>query len=199
MQNKLPHGFILETLTKNFFMDFHSSDEMPGYQRVAPDYVRYVLTDPSQRTNIPDSVIAAETQQFVQLHMPHLSNTNSIIGNITCLASFLSDNGFLLDFAPDFVPNNKRIIVQAAGWAMKFVPTFGSLLASLATGKLTVTPPEFSISIPGRLIIPSSSPAISNPYIWIVIGFLCVVFLGATIACYFYCCKKRCSGYGQVI
>jgi len=127
--------------------------------------VRNILSDLASRTYKPDFVIAEETIEFVKTHIPYLGYDKYIIGNSTCIISFLPDNGFLLDFAPAFVPNNKRIILQAAGWGMKFVPIFGDYLAQLAVGKMTSIPPEFSITKPGRLIETPPSPTSTVPII----------------------------------
>ena len=37
--------------------------------------------------------------------------------------------GFVLDFLPG---SNKQIVIATGGWAMKFVPVFGIILADLA-------------------------------------------------------------------
>jgi len=38
----------------------------------------------------------------------------------------------ILDFAPAFIPNREDIIVFATGWAAKFTPLVGRILADLA-------------------------------------------------------------------
>ena len=53
----------------------------------------------------------------------------------TCIAGFAEltngepDPGFVLDFVPE---TNNRIVLATGGWAMKFVPMFGKILADLA-------------------------------------------------------------------
>ncbi|MFC0182341.1 hypothetical protein ACFFJX_07130 [Pseudarcicella hirudinis] len=51
----------------------------------------------------------------------------------TCLIALsnLKNKELLLDFAPDFVPNNKDIVIYATGWAAKFIPLLGEILSQL--------------------------------------------------------------------
>ncbi|CAF1609701.1 unnamed protein product, partial [Didymodactylos carnosus] len=43
-------------------------------------------------------------------------------------ATFLPDNRFLLDYVPQ---TNRRVLIQAAGWSMKFVPVWGDILSDM--------------------------------------------------------------------
>jgi hypothetical protein len=77
--------------------------------------------------------------------------------NQTCLATFLPDNRFLLDYVPQ---TNRRVLIQAAGWSMKFVPVWGDILSDMilldeamnSSSKYAPYMEYFSLSQPNRLI-----------------------------------------------
>ena len=77
--------------------------------------------------------------------------------NQTCLTAFLPDNGFLLDYVPR---TDRRVLMQAAGWSMKFVPIWGDFLSDMilldeamnTSSKYAKHMEYFSLSRPNRLI-----------------------------------------------
>jgi hypothetical protein len=75
----------------------------------------------------------------------------------TSLATFLPDNGFLLDYVPQ---TNRRVLIQAAGWSMKFAPVWGDILSNMilldeamnSSSKYTPYMGYFSLSRSNQLI-----------------------------------------------
>ena len=66
----------------------------------------------------------------------------------TCLIT-LSDNNkeLLLDHLPESVANNEDIWVYTGGWAAKFIPLLGHIMADLAlTGKSSYDLSNFKIN-----------------------------------------------------
>ncbi|AYQ31261.1 FAD-dependent oxidoreductase [Runella sp. SP2] len=127
----------------NEFYGFPAVDwDYPGYIRVAPDFVINPLTDPSQRTSIPNKEELALTSEWVKNHMtgidPRPYHTS------TCFMA-LSNNAskeLIVDFAPSFVPNHQNIVLYATGWAGKFIPLMGKILSDLTLNQTT----EYDIS-----------------------------------------------------
>jgi hypothetical protein len=71
----------------------------------------------------------------------------------TCLVPLVPDNGYVLDFAPPAVPNRENVVIATAGWAFKFAPMFGKILAELAIeGESTSNIAPMSITRPGVLV-----------------------------------------------
>jgi glycine/D-amino acid oxidase-like deaminating enzyme len=63
------------------------------------------------------------------------------------------DNGYVLDFAPPEVPNRENVVVATAGWAFKFAPMFGAIIAELAIkGESTWDIDPMSITRPGVIV-----------------------------------------------
>merc|ERR1712151_123664 len=128
----------------------------PGYVRVAPDIPDRVIHDPSQRTGVPSAHSLANTSHWVSKHMVGLDKTPEFTS--TCLIALCQDSSrlFLLDRLPTCVPNNEDICVCCAGWAAKFTPLFGELLAQLVTkGATSVDISPFSVK--WRSISPSET------------------------------------------
>ncbi|XP_046845958.1 putative bifunctional amine oxidase DDB_G0291301 [Xenia sp. Carnegie-2017] len=78
------------------------------------------------------------TSKFVEEAMPDLNQERKKEHDTVCLAGFAElveskpidkSAGFVLDFLK---PDLKRIVLFTGGWAMKFVPMFGKILADLA-------------------------------------------------------------------
>jgi len=172
-----PTWFYFGKNRMNLYYGFpENSVDKIGYERVSPDFVYKPLSSPSERTNHPDYEAAHKTAEFVKLYMPHLDYNSYYVSNVTCLASMIPDDGFVLDFSPLSVPNNKRMIIFGAGWAFKFVPLFGDLLAQLSwIGKTDRDISDFSINIPGRLIKNSPTPVPSPNYLVVVIIVIVIV------------------------
>jgi sarcosine oxidase/sarcosine oxidase/L-pipecolate oxidase len=64
----------------------------------------------------------------------------------TCLVALsdIANKELLIDFAPPEVPNHQNIVVYATGWAGKFIPLLGGILADLALdGKISFDISQF--------------------------------------------------------
>jgi glycine/D-amino acid oxidase-like deaminating enzyme len=106
--------------------------DYPDHIRVAPDFVLKPLSDPSQRTGIPDAQALAYTADWVQTHMTGLDPTPRHTSTCLIALSNLKDKELVLDFAPPYVPGHRDIVVYGTGWAAKFVPLLGKILSDLA-------------------------------------------------------------------
>jgi len=116
----------------NEFYGFPEVDwNNPGYIRVAPDFVMQKLSNPNQRTSIPNQKELAYTSAWVKNHMKGLDPTPHFTS--TCMVALCNNSKkeLVIDFAPDYVPNHKNIVVYATGWAGKFVPFLGKILSDL--------------------------------------------------------------------
>ena len=132
---KYPTWFVFQKpdgLSGNQFYGFPEvSWDHPGYIRTAPDFVMQPLTDPGQRTSVPNGQELAYTSEWVRRHMrgmdpkPHFEST--------CFVALSQDQNkeLILDFAPPYVPNHENIVIYATGWAGKFVPLIGRILSDL--------------------------------------------------------------------
>jgi monoamine oxidase len=153
-QDKLFYGF-----PENAFA-------VPGYSRVGLDAVNREFIDPSQRTSMPDANIVQRTVQWVRQHMATLVADDYVVDNQTCLASFVPDGGYIISHPPTSHPHADRIVVVAAGWAMKFVPLFGELAAAMSAGKSTAWDDtlrqHFAMSLSGRMVMPTPPPALDS-------------------------------------
>lgn len=134
---KLPTWFVFQEhpLTNLFYGFPEVAWSHSGYIRVAPDIPDRILQDPSRRTGVPSQRSLALNAKWVQDHMEGLDSTSEFTA--TCLIT-LSENGkeLLLDHLPTSVPNNDDIWVYTGGWAAKFIPLLGHIMADLAlTGK----------------------------------------------------------------
>ncbi|WP_331446427.1 hypothetical protein [Streptomyces xanthochromogenes] len=80
----------------------------------------------------PDAGDLARTADWVSAHLPFL--IPELTGASTCLAALPADPArqFLIGSLAGRIPNGERIVVQAGGWAFKFVPAFGRICADLA-------------------------------------------------------------------
>ena len=106
--------------------------DYPDFVRVAPDFVLHPLDDPSLRTGIPNARELAYTSGWVQSHMTGLDPTPVYTSTCLIALSNLQNKELVLDFAPPYVPAHRDIVVYGTGWAAKFVPLLGRILADLA-------------------------------------------------------------------
>lgn len=122
-----------EGLHDNLFYGFPSVVwDHPEYIRVAPDFVMKPLTNPDQRTHVPNPHELAYTIQWVQNHMTGLEPMPHFTSTCLIALSTLKDKEMLIDFAPSYIPNHENIVVCATGWAGKFIPLLGRILSDLA-------------------------------------------------------------------
>ena len=130
--SRLTTWFYFGKDNNDLFYGFPENNwERPGYVRVAPDFVSHPIHHPSERSNRQDPTLFTSTVAFVKNHMKNVNWSDSIIEPGTCLASMVSDGGFVLDFAPPFVKNNKNIVIFTSGWGFKFIPIVGHILSQL--------------------------------------------------------------------
>lgn len=106
--------------------------DYPGYIRVAPDFVIHPLDNPDQRTGKPNARELAYTSQWVKDHMTGLDIEPEKTSTCLIALSKLKNKELLLDFAPPYVPGNEDIVIYGTGWAAKFIPLLGKILADLA-------------------------------------------------------------------
>ncbi|CAF1022356.1 unnamed protein product [Didymodactylos carnosus] len=132
-------------------------DQSTNYITVLPNFIKNLsnpLIYPSQRTNVVDPFIIKKVVDWVALNMPEVISSDYYFDNKTCLATFLPDNGFILDYVPN---SNRKILLQAAGWGMKFVPVWADILSSMILDNIEQSTyaqymPHFSLSLPYRMI-----------------------------------------------
>lgn len=100
----------------------------PGYIRVAPAFALHHLSDPRERQPRPEPMDLWLTARWVREHMPGLEPEPRFAS--TCLAALPADPAKKMFL--DFLPASRRVVVFTAGWAFKFVPLIGKILADLA-------------------------------------------------------------------
>jgi glycine/D-amino acid oxidase-like deaminating enzyme len=103
----------------------------PGYIRVAPDFVLSPLQNPNERTDIPNEQELKYTSDWVENHMSYLDTKPEFTSTCLVALSNIPNKELIIDFAPDYVPNHKNIVVYATGWAAKFTPYMGEILSDL--------------------------------------------------------------------
>lgn len=104
----------------------------PEYIRVAPDFVINDIPEPNDRTLIPNEQELAYTSDWVKNHMTGLDPTPHLTSTCLIALSKIPNKELLIDFAPDYIPNHKDIVVYGTGWAAKFTPLLGKILADMA-------------------------------------------------------------------
>jgi len=131
-----PTWFVFQNPAGNNGNEFYGFPEVswnyPGYIRVASDFVMQPLSSPEQRTLIPNPQELAYTAEWVKDHMTGLDPTPQYASVCLVALSKIPNKELLIDFAPPSVPNHKNIVIYATGWAAKFVPLLGKILADLA-------------------------------------------------------------------
>ena len=141
-----PTWFVFQNAVEqngNQFYGFPEVDwDHPDYIRVAPDFVLTPLSNPNERSLIPNTQELEYTSQWVQEHMKGLDPIPCFTSTCLIALSTIPNKELLIDFAPNYVPNHKNIVVYATGWAAKFTPFLGKILADLAFDGTT----DFDIS-----------------------------------------------------
>ncbi len=133
---RYPTWFVFQPMQGPNGNEFYGFPEVswdqPGFVRVAPDFVMSPLSDPAHRTGRPNPQELAYTSEWVKNHMTGLDPTP--VHTSTCLIALskLKEKEMVLDFAPSSVPQHQNIVVFGTGWAAKFVPLLGRILADLA-------------------------------------------------------------------
>lgn len=117
----------------NQFYGFPEVDwDHPEYIRVAPDFVMKPLDNPDERTFEPNAEELKFTSEWVENHMTGLESTPYFTSTCLVALSSIPNKELIIDFAPDYVPNHKNIVVYTTGWAAKFTPYLGKILSDLA-------------------------------------------------------------------
>ena len=169
--------------------------ERPGYVRISPDFVRRVIHHPSERSNRQDLRLYNRTVAFVRKHVKNVNWSDNIIEPGTCLASMVPDGGFVLDFAPPSVKNNKNFVIFSSGWGFKFVPLIGNILAQLAIDGWTphaALISHMAITRPGVIKVkaPVTPPSGMRPWLIAVIVIGCIICVAMIIGIICYIRRK---------
>ncbi|MEO8254301.1 MAG: FAD-dependent oxidoreductase, partial [Flavobacterium sp.] len=131
-----PTWFVFQNrigVNGNQFYGFPSVDwDHPEYIRVAPDFVLNPIDEPNHRTLIPNQQELAYTSEWVKEHMTGLNTEAEYTSTCLIALSKIPNKELLIDFAPSYIPNNKNIVLYATGWAAKFTPYLGKIMADLA-------------------------------------------------------------------
>lgn len=93
--------------------------------------VSEVLTDPDARTFVPNPERLEQLRAFMLATVP---GSGPALRTVTCQYSLTPDRDFVIDTVPD---HPKLILGLGAGHGFKFTPTFGRVLADLATAGTT--------------------------------------------------------------
>ncbi|MEI6411362.1 MAG: FAD-dependent oxidoreductase [Bacteroidota bacterium] len=133
---KYPTWFVFQNAVGDNGNQFYGFPEVhwdhPDYIRVAPDFVMQPLSDPNQRSFIPNEQEIAYTSEWIRNHMTGLDPKPYYTSTCLVALSNIPNKELLIDFAPAYVPNHKNIVVYATGWAAKFTPYLGKILSDLA-------------------------------------------------------------------
>ena len=157
---------------------------------ISPRFIRNLSTPliyPSQQTNKIDDFLTQKVIEWVSHNMATQVNISDYYASTqTCLATFLPDNEFLLDYVPQ---TNGRVLMQAAGWSMKFVPIWGDIISDMVlldeamntSSKYAQYMEYFSFFRPNRLIDDITIPnkGFQNVSIWfltLVLSFHIIFF-----------------------
>ncbi|MDN3670497.1 FAD-dependent oxidoreductase [Echinicola jeungdonensis] len=147
---QLPTWFVFQKpQSKSLFYGFPEVNwSHPGYIRVAPDIPDQIINDPSDRTGIPSIKSLGYNSEWVMKHMEGLEPNPEFTS--TCLITLNNNNKELMvDTLPEWVHNHEDIVVYTGGWAAKFIPLLGNILADLAvTGKTKYDLSHFKIEWP---------------------------------------------------
>lgn len=145
---KLPTWFVFQKPQEtSLFYGFPEVEwAHPGYIRVAPDIPDRIIKDPSQRTNVPSSKSLGYNEAWVKNHMEGLSPESEFTATCLITLSNSSKHLLFLDTLPESVQNHQDSIVYTGGWAAKFIPLIGKILADLiTTGSTKYDVSEFKI------------------------------------------------------
>ncbi|CAF2701584.1 unnamed protein product [Rotaria sp. Silwood2] len=121
-------GHDLQSLFTGFTSSLSSTDYITLLPRFIKDFSKPLMY-PSQKKNIIDTFLTQKVIAWVSRYMTTEVNVSDYYwSSTTCLATFLSDNGFLLDYIPG---TNRKALIQAGGWGMEFAPVWGDILSDV--------------------------------------------------------------------
>ncbi|KQV37886.1 FAD-dependent oxidoreductase [Massilia sp. Root335] len=133
---RYPTWFVFQNPVGDNGNQFYGFPEVswnyPGYVRVASDFVMAPLASPDQRTPVPNPRELDYTADWVGRHMTGLEPTPCYTSTCLVALSKIANKELLIDFAPPSVPNHRNVVICTTGWAGKFVPLIGAILADLA-------------------------------------------------------------------
>ncbi len=133
---KYPTWFVFQNPTGANGNEFYGFPEVgwdyPGYMRVASDFVVKPLRSPEERTFVPNPQELTYTADWVRDHMTGLAPVPEFTSTCLVALSKIPNKELLIDFAPPDVPGCNSVVLYATGWAGKFVPVLGRILADLA-------------------------------------------------------------------
>lgn len=137
----LPTWFVFQKPQEtSLFYGFPEVDwANPGYLRVAPDIPDRVIKNPSERSGQPSQESLSLTSAWVRDHMVGLDPTPDFTS--TCLIALSNASNakeLLLDHVPNSISNSERIVVYTAGWAAKFIPILGEMIARMLEGPVEI-------------------------------------------------------------
>jgi glycine/D-amino acid oxidase-like deaminating enzyme len=171
--------------------------DRPGFMKISPEFIEFpndVLIYPKDRqgSKIDFEYFIQQTSEWIARYATYVDpNVYEYDNTSTCLATFVPDNGFIIDRLPSNIKYNSKIVMYAAGWGMKFAPVFAEILTDFVLGTESTSPyaeylPNFSLNIPGRIINPQTTippvittTAASTPVIWkfLSIGLMAAIAL----------------------
>lgn len=151
------------------------SSDRPGYVKISPDFITDMsnpLIYPNQRKNVVDPQLIQRTKDWVSLHVQMVDSESYQNAPSTCLATFLPDNGFLIDYLPSRIRYHDKLIMYAAGWGMKFVPLWADVLAEITldpnSPKYVKYMAKFSFDIDGRYSYNNTVPPSSAHHLTMI-------------------------------
>jgi sarcosine oxidase len=100
--------------------------------RAAPDAELPLREGDPAKPALPDRAALAATAAWVREHVPGLVPHPVLASTGLAALPAAPDRQFYLGTLAGRVPGGERVVVQAAGWAFKFVPVFGRICADLA-------------------------------------------------------------------
>lgn len=135
----------------------------PGYMKVSPEFIEFptdTLIYPKDRRGLETDFeyFLKQTQAWIARYATYIDSNIYMYDNTsTCLATFIPDNGFIIDRLPSNIKYNSKIVMYASGWGMKFAPVWAEILTYLISGTELTSPyakylPNFSFDIEGRVI-----------------------------------------------
>lgn len=167
----IPTWFAFGGSEQSLYYGFsQESSDRQGYVKISPDFITDMskpLIYPKDRSGVPDPSLISQTVQWVTDHVQFVDATSYEPASSTCLATFVPDNGFIIDYLPSEIRYHDKVIMYAAGWGMKFVPLWADILAELyfnrQPSKYATYMPKFSFNIPGRWSYNHSGPTPPSP------------------------------------
>ncbi|CAF2140727.1 unnamed protein product [Rotaria magnacalcarata] len=167
----IPTWFVFGGDKQSLYYGFSlKSSDRPGYVKISPDFIQDFskpLLYPKDRKNTTDPWLIQKTIDWVANNIPSVDHFSYQIGNFTCLATFLSDDGFIISYLPKEIRYHDKLIMYAGGWGMKFVPLWADIISDLVSNpestKYAPYLPELSFNVSHRWSpINNSTPPISE-------------------------------------